>query len=132
MAGTFKSYFTIDVKGGAIRLPTVLYSLITGRSYCGTPSGYGGNAPRPRPPGPSGRVNTDPDPTISSGGAPDPAGPPPRPRPPAPCPRAPGAVVNSATSASTSAGVRCANGGIRPLPAAITVRMVAASKRGAP
>src|SRR6187401_136104 len=64
MAGAFRSYFTIDVKGGAIRLPTVLYSLITGRSYCGTPSGYGGNAPRPRPPGTSGRVNADPDPTM--------------------------------------------------------------------
>ena len=40
-----------------MRLPTVLYSLITGRSNCGTPSGYGGSAPRPRPPGASGRVD---------------------------------------------------------------------------
>src|SRR5512132_2113944 len=39
MTGTFRSYFTIDVKGGAILLPTVLYSLMTGRSYGPTPSG---------------------------------------------------------------------------------------------
>ena len=39
MAGSFRSYFTIDVYGGLMRLPTVLYSLITGRSNCGTPSG---------------------------------------------------------------------------------------------
>src|SRR5688500_18183360 len=84
MAGPFRSYFTIDVYGGAMRLPTVLYRLITGRANCGTPSGYGGRAPRPRPPGASGRVHTEPDPTISSGGAPDPAGPPRPPRPPAP------------------------------------------------
>src|SRR5688572_27099707 len=32
MLGSFKSYFTIDVYGGLMRLPTVLYSLITGRS----------------------------------------------------------------------------------------------------
>src|SRR6188768_2130353 len=70
IAGTFRSYFTIDVNGGEIRLPTVLYSLITGRSYCGKPSGYGGNAPRPRPKVTSGRLTADPDPTISSGGAP--------------------------------------------------------------
>ena len=50
MAGTFRWYFTIDVTGGAIRFPTVLYSLITGRSYCRAPSGYGGGAPRPRRP----------------------------------------------------------------------------------
>src|SRR4051812_49452338 len=66
IAGTFKSYFTIDVNGGAIRLPTVLYSLITGRSYWGTPSGYGGRGPRPRPPRGSGRGGPDPHPTIKS------------------------------------------------------------------
>src|ERR1044071_7902611 len=81
IAGTLRSYFTIDVKGGAMRLPTVLYSLITGRSYCGTPSGYGGGAAPPRPAVVSGRVDAEPEPTISSGGAPDPAGAPPRPRP---------------------------------------------------
>src|SRR6187401_971270 len=82
MAGAFRSYFTIDVNGGAIRLPTVLYSLITGRSYCGTPSGYGGRTPRPRAPGASGRVTAEPEPAISSAGAPEPNGPAPRPRPP--------------------------------------------------
>src|SRR5678816_2639913 len=68
MAGTFKSYFTIDVNGGLIRLATVLYSLIIGRSYCGTPSGYGGGAPRPRAAPASGRVTAEPAPTINSGG----------------------------------------------------------------
>src|SRR6187549_2709216 len=130
IAGTFRSYFTMDVNGGAIRLPTVLYSLITGRSYCGTPSGYGGSAPRPRPARASGRVEADPDPTMSSGGAPDPAGPAPRPRPPtarprppAPGPRPPGAAVKKVTSPSMSPVVRCGNDGIRPLPAATTVRI---------
>ena len=28
MPGAFRSYFTIDVNGGVMRLPTVLYSLI--------------------------------------------------------------------------------------------------------
>ena len=72
MAGTFRSYLTIDVNGGAIRLPTVLYSLITGRSYGGRPSGYGGSTPRPLAAGASGRIDTEPAPAISSGGAPDP------------------------------------------------------------
>jgi hypothetical protein len=31
MAGSLRSYFTMDVYGGLMRLPTVLYSLIT---YC--------------------------------------------------------------------------------------------------
>src|SRR6187401_3684338 len=74
IAGAFRSYFTIDVNGGAILLPTVLYSLITGRSYCGTPSGYGGSAPRPPAAGASRRVDAEPAPTINSGGAPDPGG----------------------------------------------------------
>src|SRR5690349_3952240 len=81
IAGTFRSYFTIDVNGGLIRLPTVLYSLITGRSYCGTPSGYGGSAPRPGAATGVGRVDAEPEPTMSCGGAPEPTGPP-RPRPP--------------------------------------------------
>src|SRR5207342_1503512 len=97
IAGTFRSYFTIDVNGGAIRLPTVLYSLITGRSYCGTPSGYGGSAPRPPAAGASGRVRAEPAPAISSGGAPEPSEAPPRP---------PAAAVNSPTSASTSAAAK--------------------------
>src|SRR4249920_2830714 len=71
MAGTFRSYFTIDVKGGAILLPTVLYSLMTGRSYGGTPSGYGGSTPRPPAAGGSGRVHAEPAPARSSGGAPE-------------------------------------------------------------
>src|SRR5580765_2869884 len=86
MVGTFRSYFTIDVNGGTIRLPTVLYSLITGRSYGPTPSGYGGSAPRPPAASVSRRVDADPAPTINSGGAPDPGGGPPRPRPPPPNP----------------------------------------------
>src|SRR5687768_4125167 len=138
MAGPFRSYFTIEVYGGAIRLPTVLYSLITGRSYCGTPSGYGGRAPRPRPPIAGGRVDTDPEPAINSGGAPDPAGPPRPPRPPAPPrptfgpPRPPTGAVRNATSASTSPAARCGNAGIRPFPVVTTVRIAAASKRGPP
>ena len=116
IAGTFRLYFTIDVNGGAIRLPTVLYSLITGRSYCGTPSGYGGSAPRPLPPGASGASDADPDPTISSGGAPDPAGGrAPRPRPPAPGPRPPAASSTArpahrcppGSDAETTASVPC-------------------------
>ena len=35
----FKSYFTMDVYGGFIRLPTVLYSLMTYCGKSGTPSG---------------------------------------------------------------------------------------------
>src|SRR5688572_23074120 len=81
MAGWFRSYFTIEVYGGAMRCATVLYSLITGRSNCGTPSGYGGGPPRPRPPAAAGRGETEPAPTINSGGAPDASGPAPRPRP---------------------------------------------------
>src|SRR5688572_31842991 len=121
MDGSFKSYFTIDVYGGLIRLPTVLYSLMTKRSNCGTPSGYGG-APRPRTPGASARLATEPDPAISSGGAPDPSGPAPRPRP-APPPRPPAAVVRNATSRSTSLLVRCGKAGIRPCPAPATARI---------
>src|SRR5688500_19163165 len=89
MDGPFRSYFTIEVYGGEMRLPTVLYSLITGRSNWGTPSGYGGRAPRPPPPGASGRVATGPDPTMRSGGAPLPAGPPRPPPPAAPAPPPP-------------------------------------------
>jgi hypothetical protein len=37
--GSLRSYFTIDVYGGLMRLPTVLYSLITYCSVCGTSSG---------------------------------------------------------------------------------------------
>src|SRR4249919_582312 len=119
MAGAFRSYFTIDVKGGAIRLPTVLYSLITGRSYCATPSGYAGSAPRPSAAGTSGRVHAEPAPTISSRGAPELGEVPPRSGPPAPEPGPQGAAVNNATSALTSAAAKCGKDGIRPLPAAI-------------
>src|SRR4051794_5538541 len=75
--GAFRSYLTIDVNGGVMRVPTVLYSLIPGRSYCGRPSGSGGSPPRPRPAGASGRLQAEPAPTISSGGAPEPTGAPP-------------------------------------------------------
>src|SRR4029077_10265442 len=79
MAGAFRSYFTIDVNGGAIRLPTVLYSLITGRVYCATPSGYGGSAPPSLAAGTSGCGLAEPAPTITPGGAPEPSEAPPRP-----------------------------------------------------
>src|SRR5580765_6783653 len=123
MAGAFRSYFTIDVNGGLIRLPTVLYSLITGRSNGPTPSGYGGSAPRPRAAGASGRVQTEPAPAISSGGAPEPSGAAPRP---------PRVAVNIPTSASTSAAARCGIAGFLLLPTATTARIAAASTRDAP
>ena len=52
MAGTFRSYLTMVVNGGFMPLPIVPYVLITWRSVWGTPSGYGGSAPRPRRPAP--------------------------------------------------------------------------------
>ena len=104
MAGSFRSYFTIDVNGGLMRLPTVLYSLIVGRSYSGTPSGYGGSAPRPRPPGASGRVHADPIRRSVRAAHPIRRAPPPRPPPDPPRPRPPaGASSESATRLSTSA-----------------------------
>jgi hypothetical protein len=52
---------------GEWRLDAVAYRvvLVEGRSYWVTPSGYGGAAPRPRPPAALGRFHTEPDPATN-------------------------------------------------------------------
>src|SRR5688500_12686354 len=70
IAGSLRSYFTIVVNGGFAPLPMVPYASMTYRSNWGTPSGYGGTAPRPPPrapaPGAVGLVHAEPEPTMSS------------------------------------------------------------------